>query len=256
MGGGRVQLLWLPASSSPCANTRGLGKYLPSHSPGRLIVREHGRGHRGSSCARGVLGVSVGARGAHSAHGWGQQPTTMAGCNFWLPVVAVERVQGFLCCPGLGAQPSPDTPSPFLPPRWPAAAPRGPAPSPTPTPPPAPTTSEGLAGKEGGCRGEGAATAPRSRGSSTGPGHIPRCCSAPRRGQREPDGSGAAGFVHMTELDEQRLGGGREGPAHPTVPVLAWLCNRARCRWWRTGLVLPLRSPPGIQWLFWWCYFI
>lgn len=102
VGGGRVQLLRLPASSSPCANTRGLGKYLSSHSPGRLIVREHGRGHRGSSCARGELGVSVGAQGAHSAHGWGQQPTTMGGCNFWLPIVAVERVQIFLCCPGDG----------------------------------------------------------------------------------------------------------------------------------------------------------
>lgn len=167
----------------------------------------------------------------------------MGRCNFWLLIVAVERVQTFLCCPGVEAQPSPDTSSLFLPARWPAAAPRGPAPSPTPTLPPAQTTSEGRAGKEGSCRGEGAAAAPHSRGSSTGPGNIPRCCSAPRRGQRESDGSEAAGFMHMTELDEQRWRAGGRVPHTPRSPHSLGFATL--CRGWRTELVLPLRSPRG-----------
>lgn len=66
-----------------------------------------------------------------------------------------------------------------------------------------------------GCQGEGAAVAPHSWGSSTGPRRVPQCCWAPRRGQWEPDGSGAAGFMRMTELDKQRV---RVGGRLPCIP--------------------------------------
>lgn len=101
-------------------------------------------------------------------------------------------------------------------PRWPAATAPGLAPSPTPTLLLAPTTSEGLARTVGGCREEGLAAAPCSRGASPVPGSIPRrCCSAPRRGQQEPTGSGAAGSVRTAELDEQRFGGEGRVPCTP-----------------------------------------
>lgn len=248
VGGGRVQLLRLPASSSPCANTRGLGKYLPSHSPGRLIVREHGRGHRGSSCARGELGVSVGAQGCPqcpwlgaAAHRDGRMQflVTHSGCR--------EGADFSSAAPGRGLSSVLTSPRFYSPPRWPAAAPRGPAPSPTPTPPPAPITSEGRAGKEGGCCGEGAAAAPHSRGSSTGPGHIPRCCSAPRRGQREQDGSGAAGFVHMTELDEQRSGAGGRVPHTPRSLHSLGFATLLHAGGGGLGLCSPCAHPRGFN---------
>lgn len=124
------------------------------------------------------------------------------------------------------------------------------APSPTPTRLPPPTTSEG-------CEGTGRPRPPRSWGGSTGPGHVPRRRSAPRHGQREPDGSGAAGFARMTELEEQRFGHECPPPypfflPHgPTPSPPAWLC--APCSVLRAGgwaRILPALAPRGLIVLF------
>ncbi|KAM9623302.1 mucin-1 isoform 1-T1 [Morphnus guianensis] len=136
------------------------------------------------------------------------------------PSTPHTRATGATCHPT--ASPTPTA-------RWPAATVQGPAPSPTLTLLLPLTTCEGCTGMKGDCRGEGVAAAPHSQASSTSPGRVPRCCSAPCLGQQERDGSGAAGFMRMTELDEQRFGGGREGTQHPLAPALAWLCNPAPC---------------------------
>lgn len=159
-----------PGSSSPCPNTRGLGKYLPLLLPGRIIA--HDRNTAGAAAAPPPAPVPVAARGARGARGGGSCPPGRVDAPGW------PRCPWWGCGGSRGggsAQPLPArlTALPWTLPRSPAATAQGQAPSPTPTLLPPPTTSEGRAATEGGCRGDRAAPAPG-----------PRCRWAPRPGGR------------------------------------------------------------------------
>lgn len=124
-------------------------------------------------------------------------------------------MQVLLCCPGVGAQPIPDTPSHLSCPEGgrrqhhevrhlhlhqPRRRLRQPV----------------KGSLEGGRlpRGGGGRSPPQPGGQHRPRAHPPVLLG---RGQREPDGSGAAGFVHMTELHGRRWAAEREGgscPAH------------------------------------------
>ena len=92
------------------------------------------------------------------------------------------------------------------------------------------------------------ATAPPLPGEQHRPrGASPQCCSAPRHRQREPDGSGAAGFMRMTELDEQRFGAGGRVPHNPRPPHSLDFANPAPRCGWESGLVHPCAHPWGFN---------